>query len=94
MVNFGFPNSGPAQQTCRGDISCRNGQDAHVEYNAAILGKADRLLKWQQAWTKLNGKPRDPKSAHAINDHVIKGVQQNWAVEEILTRVATAGLCG
>ena len=93
MVNIHWKD-GTIGTTCLADISCRNDQTAHVEYNAILLGQGDRITKWQQAWASLNGKPKDPRSAHKINDTVIEGVQNGWAVKEIITRVVTAGLTG
>ena len=90
MVNIHWKNG--VGSTCVADISCRNGQNAHVEYNAVMMGQGERIMNWQQAWSSLNGKPGDPRSAHKINDTIIEGVQAGWAVKEILTRVASAGL--
>ena len=93
MVNVHW-NNGSIGTTCVADISCRNGQNAHVEYNAVLLGQGERIMKWQQAWSSLNGKPKNPQSAHAINDEIISGVQAGWAVKEIVTRSLTLGLTG
>lgn len=91
MVNIHWKN-GMIGNTCMADISCKNGQNAHVEYNAILLGQGERIMKWQQSWASLNGKPRDPRSAHAINDTVIEGVQAGWAVKEIVSRAVSMGL--